>query len=85
MLVNKGDYVQQGSEIALAGPTLLFEVRLLGKAVDPLSYIPKEAALDNRVESSVSRRLIELQKLFGRGLISEPEYETKREEILNSL
>ena len=85
MLVNKGDYVQQGSEIALAGPTLLFEVRLLGKAVDPLSYIPKEAAPDNRVESSVSRRLIELQKLFGRGLISEPEYETKREEILNSL
>jgi len=85
MLVNKGDYVQQGSEIALAGPTLLFEVRLLGKAVDPFSYIPNEAAPDNRVESSFSSRLMELQKLFERGLISESEYEKKKEDILKSL
>lgn len=48
LLVNEGDQIHQGQQIAMAGkdldgkPRLYFEIRKDGKSVDPIRYLPKK-------------------------------------------
>jgi lipoprotein NlpD len=46
LLTSEGQYIAQGQQIAISGgegysDVLHFEVRLKGKPVDPLKYLPK--------------------------------------------
>ena len=51
LLIKPGDWVEQGQSIAISGdtgrstgPHLHFEIRLNGKAIDPLPYLPKKSS-----------------------------------------